>query len=238
VPRICAVISNSLRPCVALGIGAIMRSGPTSGGRRRSGVLAPAEAQAFCDARVLVAAIRHPAALFRPVGGFWRSLLIAAGLGGCGIAEQQLLMPHLKEVAPVSLMVESVPSGAEARIREDGSSCLTPCELTVRPMGPFIVDFALKDHEPQSAEVILALANPEDDAAGVRLEPNPLTVRLTAIPRPPSRSKPVAHKPVKTSTSPEAPKQATTVPTSPEPQKQEVTGSTSSGFYWPQLPGH
>jgi hypothetical protein len=172
------------------------------------------------------------------IGRVCLPLLIAVGLGGCGVAEQNLLMPYSKEVAPIALIVDSVPSGAEARIREDGSSCRTPCELTVRPMGPFIVDFALKDHEPQSVEVILALANAEDEAAGVRLNPNPVTVRLKAIPRPPSRPKPVAQKPVKNSTSPEAPKQAATAATSQEPQAQGVTDSTTQGFYWPQFPGH
>jgi|SRR6516164_6166550 hypothetical protein len=100
------------------------------------------------------------------------------------------------------------------------------------------VRIALKDHEPQSVEVILALANAEDEAAGVRLNPNPLTVQLKAIPRPPSRPKPVAQKPAKNSTSPEAPKQAATAATSQEPQTQGVTGSTTQDFYWPQFPGH
>jgi len=42
----------------------------------------------------------------------------------------------------MSLVIDTVPSGAEARIR-DGASCYTPCELTVSPMGPFMVDLIL-----------------------------------------------------------------------------------------------
>jgi PEGA domain len=99
-------------------------------------------------------------------------------------------------ITPVGLVVASVPSGAEARIA-DGSSCRTPCELMVRPMGPFTVEFNLKNYVSRSVEVILQAANPSDDPAGIRLDPNPLTVMLEPIPRsaPPPKAKPVARNP-------------------------------------------
>jgi hypothetical protein len=85
-------------------------------------------------------------------------------------------------IAPVVLMVESVPSGAEARIA-DGLSCRTPCQLTVRPMGPFTVEFNLKNYVSRSAEVILQSADTSDDPSGIRLDPNPLSVELEPVPR-------------------------------------------------------
>jgi hypothetical protein len=59
------------------------------------------------------------------------------------------------------------------------------------------VEFTLKGYEPQSAEVVLAALNPKDLPAGIRLDPNPLTVELTAMPRAaaPARSKPVVRPP-------------------------------------------
>jgi hypothetical protein len=174
---------------------------------------------------------------FLGVGAIWLSLLCGLGASGCGISQQGLLMSEPNAaIAPMSLIVDSVPSGAEARIR-DGSSCHTPCELSIMPMGPFMVDFTLQGYEPQSAEVILAPIDPEDISAGIRLDPSPLTVELTAIPRPspPARPKPVAKQPPTSSTTSSAPSSATgSTPSS-------TTGSTrpgTAGFYWPQFPGH
>jgi hypothetical protein len=174
---------------------------------------------------------------FLGVGAIWLSLLCGLGASGCGISQLGPLMSEPNAtIAPMSLIVDSVPSGAEARIR-DGSSCHTPCELSIMPMGPFMVDFTLQGYEPQSAEVILAAVNPEDISAGIRLDPSPLTVELTAIPRPspPARPKPVAKQPPTSPTTSSAPSSATgSTPSS-------TTGSTrpgTAGFYWPQFPGH
>jgi hypothetical protein len=84
-------------------------------------------------------------------------------------------------ITAMSLVVDTVPSGAQARVRE-GASCITPCELAVTPMGPFMVDFTLKNHEPQSVQVILAALYEADPSGGIRLDPNPLIVPLTANP--------------------------------------------------------
>jgi hypothetical protein len=87
----------------------------------------------------------------------------------------------------MSLVIETIPTGAEARIR-DGASCYTPCELTVMPMGPLTVELSLQNYQSELVEVVLVPANPHDLSAGVRLDPNPLTVMF----RQASRPKPVA----------------------------------------------
>jgi hypothetical protein len=114
------------------------------------------------------------------------ALTCALSAAGCGLSESSLL-EHSATIAPMSLMIETIPSGAEARIR-DGASCYTPCELTVSPMGPLTVELSLHNYQSQSVEVVLVPANPRDLSAGVRLDPNPLTIML----RPASRPKPVA----------------------------------------------
>jgi PEGA domain len=123
------------------------------------------------------------------------AFLCAACAGACTMPMSGILDRNAG-IAPISLTVDSVPSGAEARTR-DGASCVTPCELTITPMGPFKVEFMLKGYEPQSAEVVLAALNPNDLSAGIRLDPNPLMVELTALPRAPASAKlkPVARPP-------------------------------------------
>jgi hypothetical protein len=133
--------------------------------------------------------------------GFRRSSVIFIALaltcafcaGGCGLSESSLL-EHSATIAPMSLVIDTVPSGAEARIR-GGASCYTPCELTVSPIGPFTVELSLSNYQSQSVEVVLVPANPRDLSAGVRLDPNPLTVMLSATgpsSKPASRSNPMA----------------------------------------------
>jgi hypothetical protein len=119
----------------------------------------------------------------RRTGAVAMTLLWGAGMAGCGISPSALTSEPKSAIAPMSLTMQSVPSGAQAQIH-GGSSCRTPCELTVRPTGPFVVEFTLSNHEPQSVQVVLAASNPEDISAGIRLDPNPVTVTLTAIAQP------------------------------------------------------
>jgi hypothetical protein len=179
------------------------------------------------------------------VGAIALSLLCGLGAAGCGLSQQGLLMSEPNAaIAPMSLAVDSVPAGADAQVR-DGSSCRTPCELHVTAMGPFMVDFVLKGYEPQSAEVILAAVNPEDVSAGIRLDPNPLTVELTAIPRPsaPARPKPVARPPTRSSSTTGSTTNSTASST-PSSASSPTSSSKPAppwpepgGFYWPQFPG-
>ena len=135
---------------------------------------------------------------------------------GCDISPSALTSDPKSAIAPMSLTMESVPSGAQAQIR-GGSSCRTPCELTVRPTGPFVVEFTLRNHEPQSVQVVLAASNPEDISAGIRLDPNPVTVTLTAIPQPPTKVSP----PKISAARPAAPESAQSVP----PQNTGIVAS-------------
>jgi hypothetical protein len=127
------------------------------------------------------------------MAAIFSSLLCGLGASGCGMDPSVLMASPKGSVAPMLLMVDTVPSGAQAQAR-NGMSCQTPCELTVTAMGPFMVDFTLKNYEPLSVEVVLAPLNPSDLSAGIRLDPNPLTVELKAIPpaSPPPKQRPVA----------------------------------------------
>ena len=159
----------------------------------------------------------HCAALrLRRTGALAMTLLWGAGMAGCGISPSALTSDPKSAIAPMSLTMESVPSGAQAQIR-GGSSCRTPCELTMRPTGPFVVEFTLRNHEPQSVQVVLAASNPEDISAGIRLDPNPVTVTLTAIPQPPTKVSP----PKISAARPAAPESAQSVP----PQNTGIVAS-------------
>jgi hypothetical protein len=142
------------------------------------------------------------------VGAIFSALLCGLGASGQGIdpstLPSNLLAAPNRDIAPILLIVDTIPSGAQAQIRK-GMSCQTPCELTVTPMGPFKVDFTLKGYEPQSAEIVLAPLDPSDLSAGVRLDPNPLTVELKRIPRasPPPKQKPAAKQSAPKSSGPE-----------------------------------
>ena len=149
-------------------------------------------------------------------GAVAMTLLWGAGMAGCGISPSALTSDPKSAIAPMSLTMESVPSGAQAQIH-GGSSCRTPCELTVRPTGPFVVEFTLRNHEPQSVQVVLAASNPEDISAGIRLDPNPVTVTLTAIPQPPTKESP----PKISAARPAAPESAQSVP----PQNTGIVAS-------------
>ena len=87
---------------------------------------------------------------------------------------------------PVALRVESVPPGAEATVSPT-TNCRTPCTLTFKTAGDFVVNVSLNGYEPQSLPV--SVLPPEDPrfasegaARGPRLEPDSLFVELKAVP--------------------------------------------------------
>jgi hypothetical protein len=89
-----------------------------------------------------------------------------------------------------TLAVESDPPGADASA--GGTSCRTPCRLTVPASGPFTVNIALNGYVPQSVPVRVMQADDprlgsEDSAGGgsARLDPNPVYVELERAPPPP-----------------------------------------------------
>ena len=184
----------------------------------RSCMIARANASASCSAiSTRTSTLGHCASLrLRRTGTVAMILLWGAGVVGCGISPSALTSEPKSAITPMSLTMESVPSGAQAQIR-GGSSCRTPCELTLRPTGPFVVEFTLRNHEPQSVQVVLAASNPEDISAGIRLDPNPVSVTLTAIPQPPTKVSP----PKISAARPAAPESAQSVP----PQNTGIVAS-------------
>jgi hypothetical protein len=95
-------------------------------------------------------------------------------------------------IAPIPLVVDSIPSGARA-VLPDGPSCYTPCELSVVPRGPFKVIFDARGYEPQTVEVTLAVDGPKNRTSAIRFEPNPVVAELT--PSPETSARPGARPP-------------------------------------------
>lgn len=107
-------------------------------------------------------------------------------------------MPSFGSSAPptASLAVESDPPGAQASA--GGTSCVTPCRLTVATGAPINVDVALNGYVPQSVPVhVVAADDPRlgsgdsgSSGGGPRLDPNPVYVELErAAPPPPAPHK-------------------------------------------------
>jgi PEGA domain len=105
-------------------------------------------------------------------------------------------MPSFGSSAPptASLAVESDPPGAQASA--GGTSCVTPCRLTVATGAPINVDVALNGYVPQSVPVhVVAADDPrlgsgDSSSSGPRLDPNPVYVELErAAPPPPAPHK-------------------------------------------------
>src|ERR1700687_1476572 len=117
-----------------------MRPGSQGGETVRAGVLAHGDAVASHATPTASTSMFAQRAAVRSfgVGAISLSLLCGLGAAGCSISPETLSEPKAA-IAPMSLIVDTRPSGSEARIR-DGSSCRTPCELSVTPMGPFMVD--------------------------------------------------------------------------------------------------
>jgi hypothetical protein len=105
------------------------------------------------------------------MAAIFSSLLCGLGTSGCSMDPSILMATPKGSVAPMLLIVDTLPSGGQAQVR-NGMSCQTPCELTVTPMGPFMVDFTFKKYEPLSVEVVLAPLSLSDLSAGIRAQGN------------------------------------------------------------------
>jgi hypothetical protein len=85
----------------------------------------------------------------------------------------------------VTLQLESMPSGAEARTSA-GPSCRTPCSVSV-PAQPLTVTYTLDRFQPQTVAVQpmqQSVVNPDTDVGGVAyvmdLDPNPVFAQLAS----------------------------------------------------------
>jgi hypothetical protein len=128
-----------------------------------------------------------------------RALAVATcslGLASCGSAA----MPSLDALKPkpdgAVLIVESSPSGAEARASL-GKTCHTPCSMLIGAAGDFTVSFALDGYMPQTLTVhatmsesvlMLTVPSPALDPTYLFAKLEPVTPQ--ASPRKPSRPRP------------------------------------------------
>lgn len=113
--------------------------------------------------------------------------------------------------SPVTIQLESMPSGAEART-SSGPSCRTPCSLSV-PAEPMTVTFTMDKYQPQTVSLQptkRVAANPNPDVQFesyvTDLDPNPVFAQLE-LAAPPKRAKrppkrPPAKRPPATSAAP------------------------------------
>src|SRR5436190_19145453 len=117
-----------------------------------------------------------------------RMIVIAAaslGLAGCSSLSSSL--DSLKPApTPVTLQLDSVPAGADARTSL-GPSCRTPCSLPVTPDGNFSVSYTLDKFAPLSVPVQVTRV-PGDllTAAATTIDPNPVVGELQPA-KPPGR---------------------------------------------------
>lgn len=148
-------------------------------------------------------------------------VILASGLalGGCAAGGTSPDWWPKFEPAPVSIVFESQPAGAEAKT-STGQSCQTPCSLAMAPDKEFSVTFALAGRQPQTVPV--QITKPEGDPfAEASLQPNPIAVELAVAPKAPAKRAPV-RKPATTASTtrpaaarPAAPRPAASQPVAP-----------------------
>jgi hypothetical protein len=112
-------------------------------------------------------------------------VLAAAGLSLAGCASFSL--DSFKSApAPVTVQLDSVPPGAEARTSL-GPSCKTPCSLPVSAEGGFSVTYTLAKYQPLTVPVSVT-RNPGDftTPATTVIDPNPVVAELQPM-TPPRR---------------------------------------------------
>src|SRR3954469_20830519 len=110
-----------------------------------------------------------------------RVIVIAAaglGLAGCSSFSSFSVDSFKSAPPPVSVQLDSVPPGAEARTSL-GPSCKTPCSVPVTAEGGFSVTFTLPKFLP--ATIPVQVTNVPGDfttAASVAVDPNPVVAEL------------------------------------------------------------
>ena len=126
--------------------------------------------------------------------------LAGIALSGCA----SMSVPGLSFLTPappmVTLQLESVPVGAEARTSA-GPSCRTPCAVSV-PAQPLSVTYTLDRFQPQTVSVQptqQTVVQPNIDAGGsayvVEMDPNPVFAQLEPMAPPKRTTKRVAKRP-------------------------------------------
>jgi hypothetical protein len=166
----------------------------------------------------------------KKTGHFMRRaiLLGTAGilLAGCG----SMSIPGLDSLKPtppsMTLQLESLPAGAEARTSV-GPSCRTPCAVSIPRTDNFTVTFTLDRYLPQTVPVRLVEPQMIQGAEGssyteATFDPSPVYAELQAAP-PPKRTKAAPKaQPKRTST----PAAATTAAPAPAPARAPASSSS------------
>ncbi|MDQ8728635.1 hypothetical protein [Bradyrhizobium sp. LHD-71] len=112
--------------------------------------------------------------------------LAGIALSGCSSFSSVPGLGFLTPSPPmVTLQLDSVPAGAEART-STGPSCRTPCSVSV-PVAPLTVTYTLDKYEPQTVAVQppeQAVANADADGptgSVPTLDPNPVFAELAPM---------------------------------------------------------
>ena len=128
-------------------------------------------------------------------------VLVATGLSLTGCASFSL--DSFKSAPePVTVQLDSVPPGAEARTSL-GPSCTTPCSLPITADAGFSVTFTLPKFQPLTVPVtITRIPGDFTTAATPKVEPNPVVAELQPVAPPPRRGRkaPRAAKPAAAAT--------------------------------------
>ncbi len=122
----------------------------------------------------------------------YRVIVVVIGaltLAACSSTPSWMSLDSLKpEPLTDSITFESSPPGAQART-SSGQTCTTPCSLALPVNAPLSVTFSLNGYTPETEQIELVAMG---DGTS-RLQPNPISVELTAAAPAPAK-KPVAKK--------------------------------------------
>ena len=141
----------------------------------------------------------------------------ALALAACSSNSDFLNLDSLKPAPSMdTVQFESDPPGAEAKT-SNGQTCKTPCALALPTAGQLTVTFTLNGYQPDTETLDVV----QNTGSAPTLQPNPVSVELTAAPPPAKPGKkpakrPAAKKPAapKTSAKPAAKKPAAAAPQS------------------------
>jgi PEGA domain len=113
-------------------------------------------------------------------------ILAASGLALAGCSSVALNMSDMFTPPAVgTLMIDSNPPGAEARV-STGGACRTPCELSVPFADRFTVTYDLDGYLPQTVPIrtIPIVKSALIDMTPPEFKPNPVSAELKPAPPP------------------------------------------------------
>lgn len=154
-----------------------------------------------------------------------RSIVIAiagVSLAGCSSFSSDAFKPAPPKV---TIQLDSVPSGAEARTSQ-GQSCKTPCSVEVPAAEGFSVSYTLAKYEPLTVPVQVT-HQPGDfsSSATTTADPNPVVGELQPVTPPkPVRKKPRKRRLTKPAAAPAAASPFSEPAAPPEPAAAPAPG--------------